>query len=129
MPDLVRYELGGAVDDDALSALQRCDAVVPWRRRLESHSLAWVQAYDGERLVGFVNVAWDGGLHAFLLDTVVDPGWRRRGVGVELVRRAAGAAREAGCMWLHVDHQARLDDFYLRACGFAPTAAGLLRLS
>lgn len=126
---MVRYELRGVVDDVALSALHESEVVIPWRRRLEEHSLTWVQAYDGERLVGFVNLAWDGGLHAFLLDTVVDPGSRRRGVGVELVRRAADAAREAGCTWLHVDHEARLDDFYLHACGFAPTAAGLLRLT
>jgi hypothetical protein len=37
------------------------------------HSLAHVFAFDADRLIGFVNVAWDGGLHAFLLDPTVDP--------------------------------------------------------
>ena len=27
---------------------------------LEWHSAGWVCGYDGDRLVGFVNVAWDG---------------------------------------------------------------------
>lgn len=39
-----------------------------------SRSLAHVAAYEHDRLVGFVNVAWDGGIHAFILDTCVTPG-------------------------------------------------------
>lgn len=90
-------------------------------------SLAWVGAYDGETLIGFVNVAWDGGLHAFLLDTTVHSGHQRRGIGTELVRRAIAAAREGGAEWLHVDYEPRLQDFY-RRCGFGPTRAGLIHL-
>src|SRR4051794_16502999 len=33
-----------------------------------------------ERLVGFVNVAWDGGHHAFLLDTKTHDDWQPHGV-------------------------------------------------
>jgi GNAT superfamily N-acetyltransferase len=78
-------------------------------------------------LIGFVNVAWDGGAHAFLLDTTVHPDFRRRGIATELVRRVAEAARARGAEWLHVDFEPHLETFY-RGCGFAPTAAGLLRL-
>ena len=53
-------------------------------------SLGWVGATDGDRLVGFVNVAWDGGVHAFLLDTTVHPEYQRRGVGRALVRGGRG---------------------------------------
>lgn len=53
-----------------------------------AHSFGWVCATDGDRLVGFVNVAWDGGAHAFLLDTTVHPGYQRRGIGRSLVREA-----------------------------------------
>ena len=42
-----------------------------------ARSLAWICAYADERPVGFVNLAWDGGSHAFVLDTTVDPRWRR----------------------------------------------------
>jgi GNAT superfamily N-acetyltransferase len=92
-----------------------------------SHSLGWVTAHVDGRLVGFVNVAWDGGSHAFLLDTVVDPAVRDHGVGKGLVERAAAIAREAGAEWLHVDFDAELRPFY-EACGFRPTEAGLLAL-
>ena len=92
-----------------------------------ARSLTYVCAFTRGGLVGFVNVAWDGGVHAFLLDTTVAPECRRRGVGTELVRRAADVARRAGLEWLHVDYEPHLDGFY-RGCGFSPTAAGLLRL-
>ncbi|WP_420828379.1 GNAT family N-acetyltransferase [Devosia salina] len=93
-----------------------------------ARSLAYVIARDGDRLVGFVNVAWDGGIHAFILDTAVDPDYRRRGIATELVRRAVETARQQGVHWLHVDFELRLEGFY-RACGFAPTSAGLMRLA
>jgi GNAT superfamily N-acetyltransferase len=89
--------------------------------------LAWVCAYHGGRLVGFVKLAWDGGHHAFVLDTTVHPDFRRRGVGSRLVRRAAEVARRSGVEWLHVDHEPHLEGFYAR-CGFRPTPAGLMRL-
>lgn len=91
-------------------------------------SLAHVGAMDGTRLVGFVNVAWDGGVHAFLLDTAVDPDYRRRGIATRLVERATELSRERGAQWLHVDFEPHLEGFY-RGCGFGPTAAGLIRLA
>lgn len=99
-----------------------------WWRPVLERSLTWVTAFDGETLVGFVNVAWDGGVHAFLLDTTVHPDWGGRGIGTALVRRAEAAAREHGGLeWLHVDYEAPLTEFYA-GCGFVPTPAGLLRL-
>lgn len=91
-------------------------------------SLGHVGAYDGSALVGFVNLAWDGGIHAFILDTCVAPAYRRRGIALRLVRQAAEVARQRGAAWLHVDFEPQLEGFY-RQCGFGPTAAGLMRLA
>jgi GNAT superfamily N-acetyltransferase len=90
-------------------------------------SLVHLGAYADERLVGYVNVATDGGGHAFLLDPTVHPDFRGRGLGTLLVRRATEIAHERGARWLHVDYEPHLDGFY-RACGFTPTMAGLIRL-
>ncbi len=92
-----------------------------------SRSLAYVCAYQHDRLIGFVNLAWDGGIHAFLLDTTVHPDLQRHGIGRELVLRAAQAARERGVAWLHVDYEPHLEAFY-HGCGFRHTEAGLMRL-
>ena len=45
-----------------------------------------------------------------------------------LVRHATEHARAAGCTWLHVDFEEHLHEFYLNACGFTPTTAGLIAL-
>jgi hypothetical protein len=76
------------------------------RARVRRHSLGRVCARRDGRLVGFVNVVWDGGAHAFLLDTMVAPDQRGRGVGT--------------------GHD--LGPFYFEACGFRATDAGLIAL-
>ena len=97
-----------------------------WTSEL-AHSLLTVSATRRGRLIGFVRLAWDGGTHAFVLNPTVHPGYRRRGIGRELIRRAAMEARERGIEWLHVDFEPHLAPFY-RDCGFRHTAAGLINL-
>jgi predicted N-acetyltransferase YhbS len=99
-----------------------------WEAQVQRHSLGWVCARDGVRLVGFVNVAWDGGVHAFVLDTMVGAGAARQGIGTELVGVSVAESRAAGCEWLHVDFDDHLREFYFDACGFEPTNAGLIKL-
>lgn len=99
-----------------------------WWARVNRHSLGWVCARAGGTLVGFVNVAWDGACHAFVLDTVVAATAQRLGVGTALVGAAADGARAGGCEWLHVDFEDHLRGFYLDACAFTSTQAGLIRL-
>ena len=123
-----------AVDDAVLSDLHArafgnpWTATQPWAQRLERHSVSWVGMFAGPALVGFVHACWDGGAHAFLLDTVVDPDLRRHGIGRRLVEALVDEVTAAGCEWLHVDYEPHLDGFY-RSCGFRPTAAGLVALS
>jgi GNAT superfamily N-acetyltransferase len=99
-----------------------------WRAQVEQHSLGWVTARDGDELIGFVNVPWDGAAHAFILDTMVTAGVRRRGIGIKLIECAVDEARAAACEWMHVDFDDHLKDFYFEACGFTPTNAGLIAL-
>ena len=130
---MTTYRERCAVDDVALSQLHAAafaetPRLVRWGERLAAHSLTWFGAFDGERLVGFVNVAWDGDRHAFLLDLVVAPPRQGHGIGAELVRRAVRAAADAGCTWLHADYAADLAPFVEGRCGLAPTRSALVRL-
>jgi GNAT superfamily N-acetyltransferase len=99
----------------------------PARSGLRQHALTWIGAFEDGNLVGFVQVAWDGGEHAFIVDTAVEPGWQGRGIGAALVRVAVDEAANAGCEWVHVDFEPHLESFYRERCGFRPTAAGLIR--
>ncbi|WP_367323692.1 hypothetical protein [Streptomyces sp. HUAS ZL42] len=87
----ITYEWRGDFDNSAVNALHaegfdHRPITVDWLTRVHRHSLGWVCARHAGDLVGFVNVAWDGGAHAF--------------------QRS----------------------FYFDACGFRPTAAGLIAL-
>ncbi|MDP2345719.1 MAG: GNAT family N-acetyltransferase [Deltaproteobacteria bacterium] len=106
---------------------QKSSDTSDWQPVLQ-RSLVYIGAFDRDRLVGFVNVAWDGRDHAFILDTRVDPDYRHLRLGGELVARAARAAKDAGCEVLHVDCAPELQPFN-EACGFRPTAAGLIDLN
>ena len=99
-----------------------------WRDQVAAHSLGWVTARDDGVLTGFVNVVWDGEVHAWLQDVMVAAASRHGGVGRRLVEAARDGARAAGCEWLHVDFADELAPFYLDACGFLPTRAGLMAL-
>ena len=125
---MIVYAVNPVLDDAMLNDL--------FRRAWDTHadrlfapilarSAAFVGAFDGPCLIGFANVATDGGVHAFLLDPTVDRAYRRRGIGSTIVAHAIAAARERGCEWVHVDYEPALASFYARA-GFRVTHAGVL---
>ena len=91
-------------------------------------SLFFICAFSGSRLIGFVKVISDAGVHAFLLDTTVHKEFQHQGIGRELVTRAIQESRAQGCDWLHVDFESHLENFY-QSSGFKPTLAGLVKLS
>lgn len=129
----ITYHWRGAFDSVEVESLHaegfgHEPVVYDWESQVESHSLGWVCARNGKDLIGFVNVAWDGAGHAFILDTLVAAQARRQGVGKQLVAVAVENARAAGCEWLHVDFDDHLRAFYYEACGFEPTNAGLIAL-
>jgi ribosomal protein S18 acetylase RimI-like enzyme len=130
---LIRYEWRGAFTNAAINALhaEGFDHRLlddDWWGQVNKHSLGWVCAYDGDDLVGFVNVPWDGGVHAFIIDTLSAARVQRQGIGTRLVAIAARESAAAGCEWLHVDFDDHLAGFYLDSCGFRPTQAGLIAL-
>jgi GNAT superfamily N-acetyltransferase len=133
----IRYEWRGEFANDEVNGLHAealetrvfDESEWNWRELTAAHSLGWIVARrDGGELVGFVNVLWDGLVHAWLQDTMVSLAARHEGVGTALVAEARAGARAAGCEWLHVDFEDHLRAFYFDACGFRPTNAGLIAL-
>jgi len=99
----------------------------PHYDRVLDRAFGWVAARHGDRLVGFVNMAWDGGVHFFLLDTTVHPEYQRRGIGLELVRRSIEACQGAGA-WMHVDADEELMQRLYLPAGFERSAAGTVNV-
>jgi ribosomal protein S18 acetylase RimI-like enzyme len=126
----ISYKTSPAVTDDELNVLFADAWEQHENRDFQSalkHSLLFVCAYHGSRLIGFVNVAWDGAQHAFLLDATVHTEFQRRGIGIDLVKHAAEETGKHDIDWLHVDFEPHLEAFY-RKCGFRFTNAGLMNL-
>jgi GNAT superfamily N-acetyltransferase len=132
VPRPIDYRWRGPITDTEMLALVAShggQSAAGWWDQVRPYSLGWVTArLSAGGLIGFVNVAWDGGDHAFLLDTKVAADYQRQGIATELVGRATRHAKAAGCEWLHVDFEEHLAAFYFDACGFRPTPAGLIHL-
>jgi len=129
----ITYEWRGEFANAAVNALHaegfdHPHRDIDWHTQVHGHSLGWVCARRDDQLVGFVNVAWDGGVHAFILDTMVAEQDRHHGIGTRLIATAVQNAHAARCEWLHVDFEDHLTTFYFQACGFTPTNAGLIAL-
>jgi GNAT superfamily N-acetyltransferase len=127
---MITYRVAPSVSNEELNNLFL--AAWPdhrWRdfNPILNRSLTFVCAYHASQLVGFVNLAWDGGIHAFILDTTVHPDVRRQGIGINLVKQAVEIAQDKGAKWVHVDYEPHLKAFYQK-CGFQHTEAGLMAL-
>jgi len=132
----ITYEWRGGFTNSEMNALHReafetrvyDETEWNWLEQVHRHSLGWVMARDERGVVGFVNVPWDGLVHAWIQDTMVAQRARHQGIGKRVVEIAVEEARNAGCEWMHVDFEDQLRPFYFDACGFTPTSAGLIEL-
>lgn len=138
MSSLSAYNSGiaewrGAFENAEVNALHaKCfehrELADDWWAQVNHLGLGWVCIRRSAKSIGFVNVAWDGGVHAFILDTMVDPAFQRQGIAKALIEEAVVHARVADYEWLHVDFDPHLMPFYFDACGFKPTNVGLIAL-
>jgi GNAT superfamily N-acetyltransferase len=137
MPDgTITYEWRGSFTNDEIHALHAeafdtrlfDESEWNWIEQVSQYSLGWVVARHEGRFVGFANVLWDGLVHAFIEDVMVDASMRHFGIGVGVVHAARDGAKEAGCEFLHVGFEDDLRAFYIEACGFEPTLGGLMEL-
>ena len=134
---MIDYKWRGAFDNLEVNALHAeafatrvfDESEWNWVELTDRHSLGWVTARQDGGLVGFINVLWDGLVHAWIQDLMVAASSRRQGIGVGLVEQARLGAKAAGCEFLHVDFDDDLRTFYFEGCGFRPTNAGLIELT
>ncbi|MEO8553983.1 MAG: GNAT family N-acetyltransferase [Kofleriaceae bacterium] len=91
--------------------------------RLLAGSRWFVHAHDGPRLVGFARAITDGVATAYLSSVMVDPDYRRRGIGRTMIERLL-ASRDDVRFVLHTRPEAAA--FYA-ALGFTDATAMMVR--
>ncbi len=77
------------------------------------------------KLVGFLSVLSDGIGDAFLIDLMVHPDFRKRGIGTELVKRAIKDMRFEGIKCVQVIFS-RDNESFFRRFGFDILKAGII---
>ena len=86
------------------------------------NSCAVCAAYDGNgELAGMGRALGDGVSDAYIQDVVVDPAFRRRGVGGAIVKGLVAELRKRGVDWIGLVGEPGTEAFY-RSLGFAAPA-------
>ncbi len=99
------------------------EAALPqWVTGLIAGSAVFYGAEGGNGLIGMARAISDGVSDAYIQDVVVHPDWRRRGIGVQLVRHVREELSRRGVDWIGLVATPGNTDFY-RALGFE-TAEG-----
>ncbi|MAN77150.1 MAG: GNAT family N-acetyltransferase [Rhizobiales bacterium] len=91
-------------------------------------SLAYIVAYVGGDLVGYLNIAHDGCRHAFIVDVTVHPNMRRMGIALGMLKKAVDICTERGYEWIHLDFDDHLEPLYRKA-GFKIGKSGLFHIT
>lgn len=89
-----------------------------------SEAVSWVAEEDAQ-LAGFAIIEWSGApdqVVGYIQTLEVSPQYRRRGVGLALLRKLEVSARGTGAkqIWLHVDTQNDLAIRLYRSEGYVP---------
>lgn len=110
LADLLVDTVNGGASVGFLAPLDRAEALAWWQERaadVAGGRLAVWAAYDGERVLGTVSLAFPGKANsrhrAELVKLMVHRDARGRGLGRRLLATAEGAAAEAGVTLLHLD--------------------------
>jgi len=90
-------------------------------------SLAYITVREDSKLIGFYNLAWDGGRHATVFDLNVHPDYRHQGIALKMLELAPIIAKKNNIKFLHVDFDLKLEKLYKKA-GFEIISAGIIKL-
>ena len=98
----------------------------PYMRSLvrNPETVTWVAEVDG-RLAGFAIIEWSGvpgDMVGYIQTIEVGPDYRRRGIGLTLLRKLEDSARAASAkqIWLHVDTENEAAIRLYRSEGYVP---------
>ena len=83
------------------------------------HSLKFLGAHDGNKLVGLVRAVGDGYSVLFIQDILVLPEYQRKGIGTKLLKSMLNLYPDVYQTQLVTDNTEKTIAFY-KSCGFLP---------
>jgi len=78
-----------------------------------------VSAYDNGRLVGFGRIISDGVVHALILDIIVHPMYKRKGIGTKILKHLVARCKRYNIRDIQLFCAKNKVEFYLKN-GFTP---------
>jgi dATP pyrophosphohydrolase len=85
-----------------------------------------ISAYDGERMIGYVDTVSNNVTDAYIQDLMVHPDYQGKGIGTELMNRVIAYLKTHGIYMISVVFEERLKPFYKRF-GFYEMLCGQLQ--
>ena len=121
--DMVEYRTVTALPETALKQLRRlyigagwitpddkADFLVPMLKQTQ----VAVGVFSGDDLVGFGRAVADGWSDAYIQDVVVDPEFRKHGIGSGIIRHLEQELRRSGIDWIGLVGEPGTENFYSR---------------
>lgn len=73
-----------------------------------------IAAYDGDKLIGYIDCVSNGVTDAYIQDLMVHPYYQGKGVGTKLMTRMIAALKERHIYMISVVYEEKLKSFYSR---------------
>jgi|GEM_PF-1379048 len=89
-----------------------------YRKAIENSGMVCVAEENGN-IIGACRILTDFAKHAHIVDFIVDPAYRGKGIGKELIAFAGKECEKLGCSYIGLTCRPELEKFYEKA-GFGP---------
>jgi N-acetylglutamate synthase-like GNAT family acetyltransferase len=96
-----------------------------YKEILKRHFAYYAARNQDGNLIAYMSVLSDGIADAFLLDLMVHPKYKNKGLGIKIVKKAITDIKEAGVKCVHVTFDENLESFYAK-CGFHIFKGGII---
>ena len=122
------YEYNTSVPANAIADLRES---VGWNRMEAEYrsslfaSYCHIAAFDGTRLIGYIDSVSNGVTDAYIQDLMVHPDYQGQGIGTELMQRMIAALKERHIYMISVIYEESMSRFY-RKFGFTTMLSGQL---
>ncbi len=123
---MMNYELNKPISVNEIVELRNS---VGWNGMKECYnnvlmtSYFHIACYDGNMLIGYIDVVSNGVTDAYIQDLIVNPKYQNKGIGTELMNKTIAYLKEKNIYAISVLFEERLKEFY-KKFGFNMMLAG-----